>query len=199
MKKFNFLIAGLFLCNLSIGQSIYAVDETSKVLVKGTSTLHDWTSETQTIQGTYSFKPEVSGKKFPTSGSIVNEVKLVIPVTSIKSERGDAMNNKTHNAFKYETHPEIVFTVKSDQLKDVDKEGKFKLSVTGDLTMAGHTETITIDLDGQRLPGNKLKFNGAKKLNMTTYGMEAPSAMFGQIKTGEEVTLEFDLLLNSQS
>ncbi|XOV94047.1 MAG: YceI family protein [Bacteroidota bacterium] len=198
MKKLTLLSIILLISHLLIGQSIFTVDESSKVTIKGTSTLHDWTSETQTIQGTYSFIPEVVSKKFPTQGSIVNEAKLVIPVTSLKSERGDAMNNKTHNAFKFETNPEITFTVKSDQIKDVSKEGKFKLSLTGDLTMAGHTENITLELDGERLSNNQLKFNGSKTLNMTTYEMEPPSAMFGQIKTGDEVTIVFDLLLNSK-
>lgn len=184
---------------MAISQSIYTVDESSKVIVNGTSTLHDWSSETQTINGTYNFKPDVAKKKMPTSGSIVNEVKLVIPVTSIKSERGDAMNNKTYNAFKYESNPEIVFAVTKDELKEVTKEGKFTLAVSGDLTMAGHTESISFDLSGERLENNQLKFNGSKKVNMTTYGMVAPSAMFGQIKTGEEVTLEFDLLLNQSN
>ncbi|MBV6643735.1 MAG: YceI family protein [Cyclobacteriaceae bacterium] len=197
MKKLFLSIAVVILCQISFGQSSYTVDPSSKVTVKGTSTLHDWTSETKTIQGNYVFKSAVTDKKFPTSGSIVSDVKLVIPVTSLYSERGDAMNNKTHNAFVYETNPEITFVVKSDQLKEVTKEGKFKLVVTGDLTMAGHTESITLDMEGERLANNQLKFFASKKINMTTYEMVPPSAMFGQIKTGEEVTIEFDLLLNN--
>ncbi len=197
MKKLFLSIALAFFCQISFGQSSYTVDPSSKVTVKGTSTLHDWTSETKTIQGTYVFKSEVTAKKFPTSGSIVNDVKLVIPVTSLYSERGDAMNNKTHNAFQYEANPEITFVVKSDELKEVTKEGKFKLIVNGDLTMAGHTESITMEMDGERLANNQLKFFTSKKINMTTYEMVPPSAMFGQIKTGEEVTIEFDLLLNN--
>ncbi len=197
MKKLFLSLALAIFYQISFGQSSYTVDPSSKVTVKGTSTLHDWTSETQTIEGTYIFKSEVCGKKFPTSGSIVSDVKLVIPVTSLRSERGDAMNNKTHNAFKYESNPEIIFTVKSDELKEATKEGKFKLAVKGELTMAGHTEPITLDIEGERLSNNQLKFITSKKINMTTYEMEAPSAMFGQIKTGEEVTITFDLLLNN--
>ncbi len=197
MKKtiLFFLIVGS--SQLLFGQSAFTVDESSTVAVKGTSTLHDWESKTQTINGTYLFNPSILGKKFPSSGSIVEEVKIVIPVTSIKSERGDAMNNKTHNAFKYEANPDIIFTVTSDEIAAPLKDDQFELNVKGDLTMAGHTEPIEIILSGTKVSNSQFRFTCSKPINMTTFNMVPPSAMFGQIKTGEEVTIVFDLLLNS--
>jgi hypothetical protein len=41
-----------------------------------------------------------------------------------------------------------------------------------------------------------MNFAGAYKLNMTEYEMEPPTAMFGQIVTGEEVEIKFDLTVN---
>ena len=194
-QSYLFIVLSVFLTTTLFGQATFKVDPESKITINGTSTLHDWSSDVGTIKGTYIFKDAVLKKKLPTSGSITEEVKLVIPVTSIKSERGDAMNNKTHNAFKYETNPEIIFKVTSDKVSSTSDT--LTIKIDGTLIMAGHTENITLNLNIEKV-GSKLHFTGAHTLNMVTYEMEPPSAMFGQIKTGEEVTIEFDLLLNNE-
>jgi hypothetical protein len=42
-----------------------------------------------------------------------------------------------------------------------------------------------------------ISYNGAYKIKMTDYNVEPPTIMLGAIKTGEFVTVKFDLLLRS--
>lgn len=192
-----FLFNGL-LISFSFTQVTYKVDEGSTMTITGTSTLHDWTSKVNEINGDFVFKTEIQNKKLPKSGSMVEQIRMVIPVLSIESPRGSTMDKKTYNALKSEEHPNMIFEVKSDNIERIiDKSAeKFLLKVTGDLTVAGHTKEITIDLEGQKLPSGQLKFLGAYPIDMVEYEIEPPSAMFGQIKTGKDVTIDFDLLLN---
>lgn len=192
-----FLFNGL-LISFSFTQVTYKVDEGSTMTITGTSTLHDWTSKVNEVNGDFVFKTEIQNKKLPKSGSIVEQIRMVIPVLSIESPRGSTMDKKTYNALKSEEHPNMIFEVKSDNIERIiDKSAeKFLLKVTGDLTVAGHTKEITIDLEGQKLPSGQLKFLGAYPIDMVEYEIEPPSAMFGQIKTGKDVTIDFDLLLN---
>ena len=123
---------------------------------------------------------------------------MVIPVLSIESPRGSTMDKKTYNALKSEENPNMVFEVKNDNIESIiDKSAeKFLLKVTGDLTLAGYTKEITIEVEGQKLASGQLKFLGAYPIDMVEYEIEPPSAMFGQIKTGKDVVIDFDLLLS---
>jgi polyisoprenoid-binding protein YceI len=199
MKRLILLfLFNCLLISFSFTQVTYKVDEGSTMTITGTSTLHDWTSKVNEVNGDFVFKTEIQNKKLPKSGSIVEQIRMVIPVLSIESPRGSTMDKKTYNALKSEEHPNMIFEVKSDNIERIiDKSAeKFLLKVTGDLTVAGHTKEITIDLEGQKLPSGQLKFLGAYPIDMVEYEIEPPSAMFGQIKTGKDVTIDFDLLLN---
>jgi polyisoprenoid-binding protein YceI len=165
--------------------------------ISGTSTIHDWTSKVNEINGTYILNESITEKKLPKSGSIVESVKIEIPVLSIESPRGATMDNKTYNALKSEEHPNIIFEVTQDQIKSITdpKSDKFQLDVTGNLSIAGHTKQISLILDGQKVDENTLKFKGSIPIDMIAYDVEPPTAMFGQIKTGKDVTIDFELTL----
>lgn len=193
-----FLINILFL-PLSFSQIAYKIDEGSVMTITGTSTFHDWTSKVNEIKGDYVFKKDIENKKLPKAGSsILDQVKMVIPVLSIESPRGSTMDKKTYNALKHEEHPNIIFEVKNDNMGQIiDKaSNKFTLNVTGDLTAAGFTKEINVSLELQKLESNQLKVIGSYPLDMVEYEIEPPSAMFGQLKTGKDVTIEFELLLS---
>jgi len=193
-----FLINILFL-PLSFSQTAYKIDEGSVMTITGTSTFHDWTSKVNEIKGDYIFKQNIENKKLPKAGSsILDQVKIVIPVLSIESPRGSTMDKKTYNALKYEEHPNIIFEIKNDKIEQIiDKDSnRFTLNVTGDLTAAGFTKEINVSLELQKLESSKLKVTGSYPLDMVEYEIEPPTAMFGQLKTGKDVTIEFELLLS---
>lgn len=175
----------------------YKIGEESTMTVTGTSTIHDWTSKVNEIEGTYRFKENILDKKIPKSGSIVDQVIMEIPVKSIESPRGATMDNKTYNALKSEEHPNIIFEVTKDKIEEVSNSqaGSFQLDVTGNLTIAGFTKEISLVLDGQKTGPGTLKFKGSFPIDMVTYEVEPPTAMFGQIKTGKDVTIDFELTL----
>lgn len=198
MKK-TFLIYSLFIYLVlpATAQTTYKVSEESIMSISGTSTIHDWTSKVNEINGTYILNESITEKKLPKSGSIVESVKIEIPVLSIVSPRGATMDNKTYNALKSEEHPNIIFEVTQDQIKSITdpKSDKFQLDVTGNLTIAGHTKQISLILDGQKVDEKTLKFKGSIPIDMIAYDVEPPTAMFGQIKTGKDVTIDFELTL----
>jgi hypothetical protein len=125
---------------------------------------------------------------------------MIIPVLSIESPRGSTMDKKTYNALKHEAHPDIVFEVKNDAIGQIiDKNAKiFTLETTGDLTAAGYSKEINVSLEVQKLESGQLKVKGSYPLDMVEYEIEPPSAMFGQLKTGKDVTIDFELLLSAQ-
>jgi hypothetical protein len=48
------------------------------------------------------------------------------------------------------------------------------------------------------LPNGELQLTVSKKLKMTDFKMEPPTAMMGTIKVGDEVTVIFDVTVNTK-
>lgn len=198
MKKTLLILGFLFYVFICANAQVeFRIGEESAMTITGTSTIHDWTSKVNEIKGTYLFNENINDRKLPKSGSIVNKIRMEIPVLSIESPRGATMDNKTYNALKSEEHPDITFEVTQDKIEsNTDPQwAAFKLNVSGNLTIAGFTREISLMLDCQKVGQDMLKFKGSFPIDMVSFEIEPPTAMFGQIKTGKDVTIDFELVL----
>lgn len=153
--------------------------------VKGTSSLHDWESTVETMESKGSIS--VTNKSLADVSNVV----VKIPVKSIKSPKGKLMDNKTWEAFNHEKNPFIVFTLTSEK---INRE-KNTLDVTGTLAMAGVTKPIELTLGYKVLPEGLVQITGSKKLKMTDYKIDPPTAMMGTIKVGDAVEVSFEIIL----
>lgn len=185
-----------FVYTLGISQTITLnVSEESTMTVSGTSTLHDWTSEVDTIKGSVEMGKKMVEKEKAKNGDAINSVKIVVPVISIISPRGATMDKKTYNALKSEEHPDIIFELVDNKVSSANGN-TFAVSASGDLTIAGKKNPVEFPVEGKIISSEKVSFTGSYKLNMTDYEMEPPSAMFGQIVTGEEIIIKFELIVS---
>ncbi|MBL0099059.1 MAG: YceI family protein [Saprospiraceae bacterium] len=64
------------------------------------------------------------------------------------------------------------------------------------LTIAGKTLDTELISQVKRINDNSFSVKGEKKISMKDYGMEPPSFMLGAVTTGNDVVLNFDLVLN---
>jgi hypothetical protein len=162
--------------------------KTSKASIQGTSSLHDWESDITKIECTGSFLQQNGILK------AVKSTAIKIHVKGIKSTKGKMMDNKTYDAFKFDKNPDIIYTFASAKIT-VDASNIATLETTGSLSMAGTTNAITLTAKGVVLSNGDLEFTVTKKLRMTDFKMEQPTAMMGTITVGDEVTVNFDLVL----
>lgn len=189
MKRFiNFLIFIALIAPWSDGlqaQSIVKV-QTNKLVVQGSSSLHDWESEIT--------KAEWKGSFVIKENSLVaiNNVVVKIPVESIKSTKGKIMDSKTYDAFDYKKNPNIIYTLSQAKIT-----ANGNIEAKGNLTMAGVTKPIELILQSKILPGGNIQIILSKKLKMTDFKMEPPTAMMGTIKVGDEVTVVVDVIIST--
>lgn len=160
-----------------------------KMTVQGSSSLHNWESVVE--------KAELKGNYVVASNVLtdVKDVVVKIPVTSIKSTRGKIMDNKTYDAFKYEKYPNIVFTLTMQKINPKNST----LDLTGNLAMAGVTKAVELTVNYKVLPNGELQIIGSKKIIMTDFGMEPPTAMMGTIKVGDDVSVYFEFTLTNSN
>lgn len=178
------ILAVLLMCsNLLIAQESYKLVD-SKMTVSGTSTLHEWESDVTdvNIQASLTF----------TDGQLqaIPSMSVRIPVKGIKSSHGKMMDNKTYGALKSDAHPNVTFQLQSATIKD-----KNNLTATGKLTVAGVSKTVKFPVSMKASASGKITFSGKYSLLMSDYKMEAPTALMGSVKTGDEVTIAFTCTL----
>jgi len=159
-----------------------------KGTVAGTSTLHPWESQITRIACKGAFK---SVNKEIES---VMDVEVKIPVESIKSTEGNIMDNKTYETFKSDKFPNIVYTFKSEKV-NIDARQAVVIHISGNLTMAGKTKTVKLTANGKVLPNGDLQLSVSQQLKMSDFEMKPPKIMFGTVKVGDEITVNFDLVL----
>lgn len=156
------------------------IQEGSSVLVKGTSTLHDWEMKGSKISGAFVLDADGELNKL-SSGNFVLES------GSLTSEH-NLMNKKAYEALKQKSYPKIearLLQVEGDQ-----HSGKAKMA----LTIAGKTKQITDDFQVSRTADGKMEISGVLNLKMSDFGVEPPVALMGTIKTGDEIKVEYRLV-----
>lgn len=177
MKWFVTAVATVFSFSL-MSQSMTLDVNKSKMVVKGTSTIHDWESKVETIKS--------NGTATQSETLIINSLHLTVPVKSIKSGKS-GMDKKTFEALKEKKNPNITFTVSSPVTVN-----NGKASFKGKLKIAGHEKEVTIPTTVSK-NGNSVTVKGSYTLKMSSFNMEPVTAMLGTVKAGDEITVEFNL------
>ncbi|MCX6139506.1 MAG: YceI family protein [Candidatus Kapabacteria bacterium] len=112
-------------------------DRAATMKIDGTSTLHDWTTPVG--------KVKAKGDLTVVNGELksVNAMWVQADVLSIKSEKGEDMDEKIYEALKSEKNPKITFNMTS--MKSITKPGaEYVVETTGDMTIAGTTKKIDL-------------------------------------------------------
>lgn len=162
---------------VAMAQESYTLSDTSAMTIDGTSSLHDWTVTANTLEGTITKNDES-----------VNAVEFSVAVADILSDRAAAMDNKMHDALKKEEHPKVTFTVEKANAAIGENQ-----ELKGTLNIAGVEKEVIIPATISQEDGN-LRVKGEKKIALKDYGIAPPTAMFGSIVVGDDVTVKFDLV-----
>jgi polyisoprenoid-binding protein YceI len=158
------------------------------VKLSGDSTLKKFTSSTNhlTIQGYLETIPS------HIKDILVNNMdfKVTIPVMTLES--GDkTLDKHMMKALKADKFPIITVI-----LKRIEHKTGVVAAVV-DLTIAGTTKEVYLETTAT-IEGDNLRVVGKKPLLMTDFGIEPPSLFLGTIKTRNEITIDFNVLLTLQ-
>lgn len=167
---------------VSFAQS-YSLSGSPVISIAGTSTMHDWTmtSNEATCQATF----ETDANGAPTK---IISLTLNIPAESLKSGKG-AMDKNAYNALKTDKNKVITFQISTAQIN-----GK-TVNSNGNLSIAGTSKPTDVSATFEVAGDKSVQFKGSKKMKMSDYKVEPPTFMFGSIKTGDEITITYELKL----
>lgn len=191
MKRFikitTLVFAVLLAAGASFAQQSYTLTGPVEMKVSGTSTIHDWdmiAEEGVSGQGQMTLE---NGKL-----SKITSLSISMEVESLKSGKS-AMDKNAYAALDADKHPKITF-----QLTEVLSISSSEVKAKGKLTIAGNVQTVTLTAP-YKISGNQIKFNGKHDISFSQFSLEAPTAVFGTIKTGDELTISFQTTFSQKN
>ena len=160
------------------------------VKISGTSTLHDWSVEGKTINGSLQMTSDATATTAAATWSQAGNVVTVveIPVNTIHADHS-RMERIMNETLKSDKFPTIKYEMSSSTLAKPGTND-FTVDTTGKLTIAGKTRDVQMKVNAVR-NGNKLSLSGSIPIKMTDYGITPPVAMMGTLHTGDAVTVTF--------
>lgn len=186
------MIAITLLVAFSFGQaqSFYKIEanEAKDVTLYGTSSLHDWEMDALSSTGNAQFVFDAgTGHQLLSMKSL----SFVLLVADLKSNN-NGLNANAYEALKADKYKDIRFTSTSSTVAKA-KEG-FTINLKGNLTIAGVTKEIEFFMHCTVNGDGSVNTKGSYKLKMTDYNVIPPSFMWGAMKTGDDLTLAFNVI-----
>jgi len=174
-------------------QTSYKLASNPDVSIKvlGSSNVHDWvmTSTAMESQGEFTFEGAAL--------SALHAFKFSLAFTSLKSEH-TTMDNRTYKSVNAKKYPTISYKLTSARVSTTEKN-KYLVKTKGELTIAGVTQPITMDVTALINADNTITCTGSEKIKLTDYGIKPPSFMLGAMKVANDLTVQFNLIYKNQT
>jgi len=173
---------------ISIAQTYNLNSSASNLKIEGTSNVHDWEIDAKDQQG--KLVAEIDNGQLVK----ISELNLNVKAEGLKSGKS-GMDKNTYKALNTDKHKQITYKLTKVNNIDCTTTGNCKVTTTGNLTIAGNTRPVDMTFDA-KVSGDKITLTGSKSLKMTEFKVDPPTAMFGTITTGDEVTIKFNSSFN---
>lgn len=189
-KQVQFIILVLWSVMLGnsklLAQNYQATAANSTLKVQGTSNVHDWDMSAE--QFTVKAMIEKNGETIE-----IKTLSLEALAEGLKSGKG-GMDKNTYKALKTDKSKNIRFNATKTVSINSASANTYKVEMEGVMEIAGKKQTTNISFDLVS-SNNGYTLTGAKLINMPEYDVTPPTALMGTIKTGADVTIEYNINL----
>jgi hypothetical protein len=180
------LIIGL---PLAIGQLKFGAAN-AFIEIKGTSTLHDW--EMKSGAGKCDATLTMNGEKL----SGISTLSFIVAAETLKSGTG-GLDKNGYKALDTKKNPSISFWMTTGSITAVDAT-TYTFKGQGNLTIAGTTRLTDLTATLKYNAAEKaFTVTGTKAIKMTDWKVTPPTVLFGTIKTGNELVINFNLKIKA--
>jgi len=182
----------------SSAQSIWGditIDRGAQLWIEGSAGVIHYKCEAEQILG----KGKIENSEKPQSSVRAHgkvNLSVSLPVHSLDCGKR-AMNNDMYNALKAEQFPSIHYKLLDAKLTEHQSADTLNhwmdIRTRGVMEIAGVRDTTTIYVKGKVLGEKQFHVKGSKSLNMDTFNIKPPTAMFGLIRANKELVVHFDV------
>lgn len=180
----SFLVM-VFSASTTFAQTYNVNNGASNLKVEGTSNVHDWEISAKDLQG--SMKVQMKDGQLVQ----IDQIQFTVVAESLKSGKG-GMDKNTYKALKTDKNKHITYQLQKVNNLDCTSQSDCKVTTTGILTIAGTKKTVDMVFNA-KVSGDRIVLSGDKKIKMTEFNVDPPTAMFGTITTGDDVNIKFQI------
>lgn len=153
----------------------------NEIKIHGTSSLHDW--ECPATKNT---------ARATMEDNLIKGLSLSVVTKGIISE-SSIMDGKIYDSLKADKFPNIEFS--ASELKVVDNK---RVTGSGTLKIVGKSKSIPVDAQVSSWNAADFTVTGKVSFKMTDFGITPPTAMFGTLKTGDDITITYKIKMNKK-
>lgn len=165
---------------LVLAQQTYKMQSGSELTVEGTSTLHDWEMTSKEATG------EAVLKRDGNNIAEMSKVEINLKAESLKSD-SRRMDNNAYSALNTKNHSNIRF--RGTNVREITAN---YVVVSGTLTISGTSKPATLKAE-YKINGDRIRFTGEHDISFSEFNLDAPTAMLGTVRTGNELKVKFDV------
>jgi polyisoprenoid-binding protein YceI len=174
------------------------VSTDSKLWIDGTSNLHGWSCKAEKFEAVIELDAAAAAQLAAAPPKALKRVEVKVPVKALKCGHG-AMDNNLYKALNADQAPEVSYILATFEAAPGEAKDTFTLQTQGTLTIAGKQNKLAMDVVATRLADGAVKATGVVAIKMTDYGIQPPTAIFGRLKTGDEVKVNFELTVGAKA
>ncbi|HWH50891.1 MAG TPA: YceI family protein [Gemmatimonadaceae bacterium] len=175
-----------------------AVAPDSKLWIDGTSNLHDWSCKADKIEANVDLDKAAAAQLDAAPPKALKRVEVKVPVKALKCGHG-AMDNNLYKALNADATPDVTYILATFEAAPGATSDTFTLKTVGSLNIAGKENQLAMDVVATRMPDGTVLAKGTVPIKMTDYGIKPPTALFGRLKTGDEVKVNFELSIGAKA
>jgi polyisoprenoid-binding protein YceI len=175
-----------------------AVAPDSKLWIDGTSNLHDWSCKADKIEATVDLDKAEAAQLDAAPPKALKRVEVKVAVKALKCGHG-AMDNNLYKALNADATPDVTYILATFEAAPGATPDTFTLKTVGSLNIAGKENQLAMDVVATRMPDGTVVAKGTVPIKMTDYGIKPPTALFGRLKTGDEVRVNFELSIGAKA
>lgn len=183
-----FLLVGV---GSSFAQDRIMFGAESSLIIEGTSNQSDWSVTADSLKGWMELSIDTDG--VPS----IHGVELSVTVEEMSGGRGPIMDRLMLRSLKATEHKEIIYEFLGADPTQVYAAAPDSFSVVtrGILTIAGETREIEMVVGVRQSGTGALVFGGSHAMKMSEFEMEPPTAMFGALRTKDDIVIHFEMVV----
>ena len=177
----------------TVANQVLVLQPQSRLWIDGSSSIRSFSCKAGEVNAVVEATGPNAISQLLTGDKDVKTVHVTVPAERLDCGNG-TMNEHMRKAIKLSEHKSIEFRLADyDIARNADGVSG---TINGTLLLGGVTKPITLKAEGKP-EGGMLHVTGSYDLDMTEYGVKPPTVMFGRIKVGKTVKVNYDLLLKS--
>ncbi len=195
-KKIISALALLLLTvSAAIGQDLQLnLQESPNMHLYGEANVKSWDAAITEVNGSLTLQNMETIAAENLTAEAFKNLSLTIPVEQIEAESGGLTKN-LHKYLKGDDYPNITFELNNVTNVTQQADGSLLITASGVITAAGTDNPIEMQVTAN-VNNNGIQFTGEQELLMTDFGIDPPTAVFGTIRSRDEIRIEFDVTFN---